>query len=83
MVQVFQHPELLYELDTWCLNINTTLISTMKTISHLNSTATVKTDICMGITRLTTGLINRLNGNLDVLHDFMRLLGRQSCQYFY
>ena len=66
MVLVSEHHELLYELDTWLLLINNTLISTMEAVSHLHFMVALMTDTCTSITRHTTGL-NSLEENVDTL----------------
>ena len=74
MVQVGEHQEFLYELDTRLLILNKTLFMfTKQTISYPMCTVTVLTDVHMGITYLTSSILI-LKGNVDALHEYIRVL---------
>ena len=73
MVQVEEHQEALYGLDTRLLILNKSLMSTMQTVSHLRYTITVLTYVHTSVIHLTSDILN-LKENVDTLHEYLREL---------
>ena len=58
MVQVSEHQDILYELETRLLSINRTHLANVNAVSHISLSVAILTDICTGVTFLTAGLIS-------------------------
>ena len=53
MVQVHEHCGVLHELDTRLVILNKTLISTMKTLSHVRYMPSLLKNVCTALTQFT------------------------------
>ena len=71
MVQVGEHKEALYELDTRLLILN---MSTMQAVCYLSYTTAVLTNVCTDVFHLTSG--TSLKENVDTLHEYLSVLAR-------
>ena len=48
-------------------------MSTMHVVSNLRYTVAVLTDVCTGVTHLTSGILS-LKKNIDALYEYLRML---------
>ena len=73
MVQFGTHQKALNNLDAGLIIANKTLILMMNALVHLRYLVPILTDLCTGLTCLTSG-VQSLLGNADVLYKHMKVL---------
>ena len=73
MIQVWEHPEVLCNLNAKLLTFNNTLVKTMEALNYLCYMTTFLTDICTKVTRLTSGVFSLKEG-VESFYEYMWLL---------
>ena len=76
LVQVKEHQEALYKLDTKLLIVNKSPMPTMQVVSYLRYTVAVSSELCTGVTHFTSGILS-LKENV-ILYEYLVALASES-----
>ena len=73
LIQVGEHQEALYEMDTRLIILNRTPMSSIKTFSYLRYPVVVLADVHTGVTWLTSGILS-LKWNVNALYEYLHVI---------